>query len=452
MTIEATTANATDLGYVLAKNPARVQTFDVSCGRATVFYPIAEEQTCQVALLVDVDTASLAKSRSFRHDDFALGTYVNDWAYSASSLLSVAIGRVFSSALHGVCKERPELATMAWPLAVHLPSAPGTPQLAHDLFEPLGWQVDAATPAQPGPVDLRLTGQLTVQRALQHLYVLLPVLDDAKHYWVDETESDKLLRNSDEWLPTHPCRDLITARYLAHQRPYIADATARLLGAEGAADDLSAHSRQARDMPSLATQRYDAIAQQMTDLGVHTVADLGCGEGRLLLVLASNPGFTGIVGGDVSPTALARAEASLRRLPDRARERITLLQTSVTYRDTRLAGFDAIVLAEVVEHVDADRLDALAQVVFGDDAPGFVIVTTPNAEYNAVFPQLEAGALRHADHRFEWSRPEFQAWAGQIGDHFAYSAQFFDIGDAHETFGAPTQMAVFSKRQEVPND
>ena len=484
LTIETTAPGADDLGYVLGKHPGRVQSFDVSAGQAAVFYPVAGPDRCQVALLVDVDAAKLAASRGFRHDDHALSSFVNDRAYAASSLLSVAIAKVFSSALHGACADRPELAERAWPLTIHVPTACGSAKMVRWLFEPLGWTVE--TLGETEPVDLTLTGTFRVQDALAHLYILLPVLDDAKHYWVGEFETEKLVRHGGSWLPGHPARGLITRRYLAHQRPYIADATSRLLATDDAEpdeddteetedatladepvdapteespseksptdDSLSDESPKDEPddsperRPKLADQRRDAIIAALTALGAHSVVDLGCGEGRLIRALLKDSRFTQIVGADVSASVLTRAQAALARRPERARHRVTLLQTSATYRDARLGGFDAIVLSEVIEHIDPDRLPALAQSVFGDARPAHVLITTPNCEYNATYPALADGGMRHRDHRFEWTRAEFAAWADGIAAEHGYQVVFDTIGPVDPDLGSPTQMAIFSRR------
>ena len=462
LTIETTAPQADELGHVLAKHPDRMQSFDVSAGQATVFYPVSGPDRCQAALLVDVDAARLAASRGFRGDDHALSAFVNDRVYAASSLLTVAIARVFGSALNGRCPARPELAERAWPLTIHVPTACGTPQLARDLFDPLGWTVLAESDGA-APVDLTLSGTARVQDALAHLYILLPVLDDAKHYWVGEFETEKLVRHGGDWLAGHPARELIMGRYLAHQRAYVADATERLLAGDGVdADTTPARSAEAcffadgfhaspdaeaSGAPSLAAQRREAIIAALLAAGARSVVDLGCGEGRLVTALLAEGRFDRVVGADVSPGVLARAQAALDQLPERARARGTLLQTSATYRDARLAGFDAIVLSEVVEHLDPDRLPALVQTVFGDGRPAHVLVTTPNTEYNALFPALPAGRFRHLDHRFEWTRAEFEAWARGVAAGHGYDVAFDGVGPADESLGSPTQLAVFTRSE-----
>ena len=135
----------------------------------------------------------------------------------------------------------------------------------------------------------------------------------------------------------------------------------------------------------------------------------------------------------------------VERMNERQRERLRLLQGALTYRDDRLAGFDAAVLMEVIEHVEPGRLPALQRAVFESAHPGHVLVTTPNAEYNVRFETLPAGRLRHRDHRFEWTRVEFAAWADQITDRFGYAVRYLPIGPEDPEVGSPTQMAVFSR-------
>ena len=166
----------------------------------------------------------------------------------------------------------------------------------------------------------------------------------------------------------------------------------------------------------LGEQRIQAVLATLRMLGATKVLDLGCGEGRLIGELLGEPAIRSITGLDVSHRALetARLRLHLDTLPAQQRDHITLLHGSLTYRDKRLSGFDAAVAMEVIEHIDAPRLDAFEEVVFGSAKPGAVLITTPNAEYNTLFGGLPAGAFRHRDHRFEWTRGEFQA-LGEAG-------------------------------------
>ncbi|HEU4349774.1 MAG TPA: 3' terminal RNA ribose 2'-O-methyltransferase Hen1, partial [Actinoplanes sp.] len=409
---------------------------------------------------LDVDPQRLRA----RTDAFALGQYVNDRPYAASSLLAGALARVFRSALRGESKDRPALTAERLPLEVHVPVLRGRPDLATRLFEPLGWQVTAAPiPLDDVPVghplagdspyvDLTLTGLVRLADALNHLYVLLPVLDDAKHYWVAPDEIDKLLRSGQGWLAAHPEKVLITRRYLAHQRALAASALEQLDHDDPDTVDTPADTTADEDaeLPvlrkrSLADQRRDAVLAALHEAGAARVLDLGCGGGALLGALLRDRSFTEIVGTDVSSRALDLAARRLRldRLPERQRARITLWQSALTYRDDRLRGFDAAVLMEVIEHLDPPRLPALEASVFGHAHPETVIVTTPNAEYNVRYEGLTG--MRHSDHRFEWTRAEFQTWARQTAQMHGYAVEFRGVGESDESLGTPTQLALFRK-------
>ena len=461
LTITLTAPPATDLGYLLYKHPAKVQSFDVSVGTAHVFYPEAAGHRCTAALLLEVDPIGLVRGRrGAAVEGFTLGQYVNDRPYAASSLLSVAIGKVFKTAMNGRCDQRPDLAATALPLELHVPALPcrGGAELATRLFEPLGWTVQARpiplddTFAEWGEsryVDLRLTGTVRLADALNHLYVLLPVLDDAKHYWVSQDEVDKLIRVGAGWLADHPDKELISRRYLAHQGGLTRSALDRLADiddTEPAA--LDATTEPGETNVSLAQQRRGAVLAALHASGARRVGDLGCGEGALVGDLLADSQFTHVVAADVSSRALEIAERKLHvdRMPPARREKLFLYQSSLTYRDSRLAGLDAVVLMEVIEHVDPPRLPALARTVFGSIAPDTVIVTTPNVEHNVRYPALLPGRRRHRDHRFEWTRAEFADWADTVADDWGYHVRYLPVGDDDPDVGPPTQLAMFTRK------
>ena len=475
LTLTTTHRPATDLGHLLVKHPDRVQTFDLPAGAAHVFYPEADEARCTAALLVEVDPLKLGGGRRNRAPEgFALGQYVNDRPYAASSLLSSALSKVFRSALRGESRDRPELAATAIPLTVRVPvlRCRGGAELAVRIFAPLGWTV-TATPipldetypewGDSRYVDLTLTGTLRLADALNHLYVLLPVLDDAKHYWVAPDEVDKLLRAGAGWLAGHPERALITRRYLAHRRALAGVAMARLtelrLADEPPADDSiepsTGEAAVAGDVrrASLAVRRREAVLAALRDSGASRVLDLGCGGGALLTALVADRRFTEVVGVDVSDRSLGMAARRLRldRLPERQRDRIRLWQSALTYRDDRLRGYDAAVLMEVVEHLDPPRLPALEDAVFGHARPGTVVVTTPNVEYSVRYEGLAPGRFRHADHRFEWTRAEFAAWVDRVAAAHGYTAVLGGVGDEDPEVGTPTQIAVLTRDDRNEN-
>ena len=491
LSITLTEPPATDLGYLLHKHPDRLQSFAVSAGQAHVFYPEAAEQRCTAALLLEIDPITLVRGHrragSGGPEAFSLAEYVNDRPYAASSMLAVALGKVFRTAMTGRCDARPDLAARALPLEISIPalSCRGGAALADRLLRPLGWDIEATRipldPELPEWGDsryltVRLTGQVRLADALSHLYVLLPVLDDSKHYWVDDAEIDKLIRAGGDWLAAHPERDLITHRYLAHQRGLTASAVARLAEVDDTepealdnavpqAPDTAPQpldnavpqaAREAADAAppraTLAQQRRDSVLAILRDtvLGDSAsarVADLGCGEGRLVAMLLREPSVARVLGVDVSHRALERTAQRLHldTMPDRQRDRVDLLQSSLTYADARLAGLDAAVLMEVIEHVDPQRLGALEQTVFGAARPGTVVVTTPNAEHNVRFPDLRPGAMRHPDHRFEWTRPQFRDWAAGVAARRGYQVRFLPIGADDPEVGPPSQLAVFNR-------
>lgn len=457
LTISTTHRPAEDLGYLLHKHPGRMHEFELPYGVAHVFYPEASEDRCTAALLLEVDPLHIAR-RGFGVADAApLGAYVNDRPYVASSYLSVALAKVFGSALGGRSAERPELAAAALPLTATIEVVPAPNEdVPHRLFEPLGYRVETSRlvaevldgPPTASPyVKLRLEGAVRLSELLTHLYVLLPVLDDAKHYYIGDDEVEKLLTRGGAWLAAHPERAFIAARYLKHQRSLADDALARLSEEHPALDEDAAESEVEPETPAvpLYQQRVVAVIDALHELGAGTVIDLGCGEGRLLRALYEDRSFARIVGMDVSPRALRAAGSRLHldNLPERQKDRLQVIQGSLLYRDARVSGFDAAVLSEVIEHIEPDQMPRLERVVFGEAHPRAVIVTTPNLEYNVRIPALADGSPRHRDHRFEWSRAQFEGWASSVAGRFGYQVDFRGVGEPDAALGAPTQLAVF---------
>ena len=464
LTLTTTHRPATDLGYLLHKNPAKLQTFELPFGNAHVFYPEATAERCTAALLLDVDPVGLVRNRKGPSGEgFALEQYVSDRPYAASSFLSVAIARIFGSALAGRSSGRQELADGPLPLVAKIAALPcrGGEGFLRSLFEPLGYVVTAAR----FPLDDRFpawgdspyfTVELSAERRLSevltHVYVLIPVLDDDKHYWVGEAEVEKLLRHGEGWLATHPQREAIALRYLKHRRHLMRQTLARLVEDDQADPDaeLEAYGQEEETLErpiSLNEERMGAVVAALKASEAKRVLDLGCGEGKLLKALLAEKQFEEITGVDVSSPTLERAADRLRleQLPTKQRERVRLLQGALTYRDRRLEGFDAAAVVEVIEHLDPPRLDAFGRLLFECARPQTIVMTTPNTEYNVRFKSLPAGKLRHKDHRFEWTRSEFQQWSDGVAGRFGYVVRLAPIGPQDPEVGAPTQMAVFTR-------
>lgn len=463
LSITTTRKPATDLGFLLHKHPDRFQSAELPFGKAHVFYPQADENVCTAVLLLDIDPVGLV--RKDRGEGFSLDQYVNDRPYAVTSFISSAIAKVYSSALNGNCKDKPELVNMPMPFTITMPSvsATGGEAMIGRMFEPLGYKVTAtAIPLDPNFPEwgmsrycmLELVHEaVTLKDLLTHLYVLIPVLSNNKHYFMNNDEVDKLLAKGGDWLSRHPEQTFITRRYLGNNRSMINEALQRLT--ENETDDDAADT----DLPlkperieqlerkiRLHDQRLEMAAEVLAASGAETVADLGCGEGRLIKLLLPNKQFKKIIGVDVSQHELQRAarKLRLREFSPAQAERLQLFQSSLLYRDQRLEGVDAVAVVEVIEHLETERLATFAQVVFGCMKPKTAIITTPNAEYNVKYETLTAGDFRHNDHRFEWTRAEFESWSARVAEKYGYTVKFASVGEFDEQAGAPSQAAIFT--------
>ena len=462
LSITTTHQPATDLGFLLHKHPDRFQSFDLSFGKAHAYYPEVGTERCTACLLLDVDAVGMVRGKN-PDQNFLLAQYVNDRPYVASSFLSVAIAQVFGSAMQGRCKDRPDLVTMPIPLEARLDVLPvrGGEPVLRSLFEPLGYEIEAVH----HPLDekfpewgespyfsVTIRQKITLSALLSHLYVLIPVFDTRKHYFVGEDEMEKLLSKGEGWLAQHPAKDEIARRYLGFRPSLYRMALSRLVNEEeplDGDDELPPKEKAEESLEKpirLNEQRLGTVLAVIRASGAKRVIDLGCGEGKLIRELMKDRQFEEILGMDVSIRTLEMATRRLKleRLPDHQAKRVKLIHGSLMYRDKRLEGFDAAAVVEVIEHLDAPRRSAFERVVFEFARPRTVVLTTPNREYNVMWETLPAGQFRHADHRFEWTRQEFQNWANGIASRFGYSVRFLPVGPEHAEYGSPTQMGVFT--------
>ena len=477
LTITAEGENAAALSFLLHKHPDKLQQVELSVGAAYIFYPECEKEKVTAALLLDIDPIGMVRNaKNFAGKDFLLGQYVNDRPYVASSFMSSAISKAFSSAMNGNCKEHPEFIDMPLALTAKisvLPAPRGGELLIKRLFEPLGYTVEAERHLLDTQFSewgygkyftLTLKNTLALKDLLSHLYVLIPVLDNEKHYFITQNEVEKLLQKGKGWLEQHPEREIIVSRYLINLKSLVRSAFEVLQAAEdGIIPDTDNEAEQdeltkIEDTAAAHTQlqkvkkerlhdiRLKLVAEKLKQSGAASVIDLGCGDGKLLRLLLKEKQFTRIAGTDVSYSELEKSQDKLHwnEMPEKQRERLSLFQSSLTYRDKRFSGFDAAAVVEVIEHLDPNRLPALEKSLFTYAKPQTIVLTTPNREYNVRYENLSAGKVRHSDHRFEWTRSEFEAWAERVARENNYTVAFFPVGEEEENIGAPSQMAVFT--------
>lgn len=458
LTITTTHQNALDLGFLLHKHPDKLQTVDLAIGKAHIFYPESSQEKTTVALLLDIDAIDMVRgSRNLAGKGFSLGQYVNDRPYVASSFMSVAIAKAFSTAMNGKCNAKPELVDIEMPFEVKisvLRTPKGSSSLIKNMFEPLGYTIDIQRHlldeqfpnwGESQYYTVILSNQIKLKDLLSHLYVLIPALDNDKHYFVSHNEIDKLLDKGKGWLEYHPEKERIISRYLVNLHSLSREATERLNEESDIEieDELPKETKEKKE--TLHQQRLKLVLEKLKVSGAETVIDLGCGEGKLIRMLLKEKQFKQITGMDISYSELAKCKERLHwdDMAPKQKERVDLFQGSLTYKDKRLSGFDAAAIVEVIEHMDENRLKSFERVIFEFAKPKTVIVTTPNGEYNVMFETLEAGTMRHTDHRFEWTRQEFEHWATQVAKQHHYNVCFLPIGEVDEKVGAPSQMAIF---------
>ncbi|RZA27031.1 MAG: 3' terminal RNA ribose 2'-O-methyltransferase Hen1 [Proteobacteria bacterium] len=445
---------ASDLGFLFHKHPDRVHKLDLPFGKATVYFSELSAERSTAILQVEVDSIGLVRGwggGGNSHEDL----YVNDRPYVSSSLFSLALSKAYRSAMNGVSKERPELALSSLPFDVYIPtlSSPLGKEAIVEVFEPLGYElVIEETPLDAKFVEwgegrfyqVTLRNTLPLSMLLKHLYILLPVLDGSKHYWVHQDEITKLIEKGKGWLSEHPSRHKIIKRYLKNQKDLAREAALKL------ADSSSESSPTIMPVdkpPSLNDLRMRSVVETLKASNCSRVIDMGCGPGVLIKELLKDRQFTDILGVDVSPHALKRAKVRLGYddLSENQKKRLSLMQGSLVYNDKRFHGYDAIALVEVIEHIEPERLSTVERVLFEFSRPLTIIITTPNKDFNLSIKALGADRMRHRDHRFEWSAQEFQQWALGIAKQYGYSVRFQDIGRETIDSIAPTQMGVFTR-------
>ena len=428
---------ATDLGFLLHKNPERLHdggaVVRAGARRSTRRRPTSAAPPRCSSRSTRSAWSATARARGQRVRRCA--QYVNDRPYVASSFLRVAISKLFGTAMTGRSKERPELADAHPPcskLASRCSPCRGRRRrCSRRLFEPLGYDgggrsrspLDAASPsgATAATSTSRSAATMRARDLLEHLFVLLPVLDDDKHYWVGDDEVDKLLRRGGDWLAAPPRTGadrppLPPPRPPAHhatpwpgcsgrgrrRRPATSAEAARRRGGGG---------REA-DQPQRAAPRRRGRRARPRRRPAGCV-DLGCGEGKLLRRLLRRPAVRPRSSASTSRTGRwsiaarrlrlddmpPRQRAARRPVPGRAH--LPRPPPGGLRRGGRGRGRSST--------STRPACGAFERGVFGDARPQPSIVTTPNVEYNVLFETLPAGTAPPP-------RPPLRVDAGRVRD------------------------------------
>lgn len=213
--------------------------------------------------------------------------------------------------------------------------------------------------------------------------------------------------------------------------------------------------------PPVYRRRYAAVCELVKKHQAKKVLDFGCAEAKLVKVLTSQEQLTHleeVVGVDIDRELLERNEFRIKPLiSDYLRPRshpfkVSLYQGSVAEADERFVDFDVIACIELIEHLEPEALHLMPETVFGQLSPKVAIVTTPNVEFNVLFPNLQG--FRHYDHKFEWTRAEFQEWANSQASRYNYFVTFDGIASGPvgtEHLGCCSQVAVFERISVSPN-
>ncbi|MGI2326725.1 3' terminal RNA ribose 2'-O-methyltransferase Hen1 [Planococcus sp. YIM B11945] len=444
LTIRASGDNVKAVSYLLSKNPNNLYERNHKGHLVRLFYSKFTDEEMEVTIFVTPDPIELIQNKS---NSFDITHYINDREFAVSSIFCSFIRSALGTALNGQPKEEyAEWVPYQFPFTIEfgpVASALSDRQLK-DLFEPMGYEVGIARPDIHYSFDLKekssvrtltLNGKQTLQNSLRHLFVLIPVIDNYKHYYIDEKEIEKLERYGEGWLENHPLRDLIYRQALRFKEVY------SLVESSNEEEKKAEPLRKAR----LNELRYDKIVEMAKQLSPTSIVDFGSGEGKLAVQLGFLNGVRKVLAVEPSQTATAKAIKRFEKVRDQANfiEPETLWG-SLYYFDERLKGKDLMILCEVIEHIDEERLPKAFDTILNSYAPTSLIVTTPNREYNEIYDMDDH--FRHDDHRFEWTRQEFRDWCTARNHHGHYELEFMGIGEEDLQQGFPTQMCVFKRK------
>ncbi|MGB3260992.1 3' terminal RNA ribose 2'-O-methyltransferase Hen1 [Paenisporosarcina sp.] len=446
LTIQASGDNVQAISYLLAKNPNNLYERNHKGHLVRIFYSKFTETELEVTIFVTPDPIELVKNNSNSYD---ITHYINDREFAVSSIFCSFIRSALGTALNGQPKEE-HLKWVNHPFSFNFKFGPVVSTLSDEklmnLFEPIGYEVTINRPeieysfpikTKSSARYLSIKGMKTLQEGLRHLFVLIPVIDNYKHYFIDEKEIEKLERYGEGWLEQHPLRDLIYRQALRFKEIYS-------LVENSSKDEKKVEPVKKVRLNEL---RYEKIVNAVSQMKHRSVVDFGSGEGKLSMQLGFVEGITEILAVEPSESASLKALERFNKVKNKEKFVLPeLLWGSLFYYDERLKDKDVIILCEVIEHIDETRLPKAMDTLLHDYHPGALIITTPNREYNELYDMEEH--LRHNDHRFEWTRAEFRQWCTERNHSNDYELLFDGIGEEHPSHGFPTQMCIFKRKEE----
>ncbi|WP_042142009.1 methyltransferase domain-containing protein [Paucisalibacillus sp. EB02] len=446
LTIHATGSNVEVISYLLAKNPNNLYERSNNGHLVRMFYNKFTSEEVEVTFFVTPDPINLSRNSSENYD---ITSYINDREFVVSSIFCSFLRSALGTALNGKPKEE----YASWvnhAFNFQFSFGPLTSDLSDkqiiDLFAPLGYEVEITYGKVDYQVNIKskstarfvtLKGLTTLQNGIRQIFMLIPVLDNYKHYYIDEKEIEKIERYGEGWMDTHPQREFILRRALRFKE---------LLDSVEMDAKSKSEGKAAEKRVRLNDLRYEKIIDYIKNLtNRESIVDFGSGEGKLSVRLGFVKGVKEILA--VEPSEVAALKALKRFEELRGKENFlqpTPVMGSLFYFDERLKSKDVIVLCEVIEHIDEYRLPKIMGTILREYKPKTLIITTPNQEYNQVYDMGKE--YRHSDHRFEWTRVEFQEWCNSHNPG-SYELTFEGIGEEHPTFGYPTQMGMFTRKE-----
>ncbi len=439
ITFAARGDHASRLSYFFGKHPDHPYRKETAYGHIEFKFLEYTDNLVRGYISFHVDGLTMVKDSEYR----GLEQYISDREFSLSTIFLThvrqSIGHVLSRDYENI-NTLYDFTVELGPISTLLPD-----QTIRELFEPIGYEV-AVQNVQASydfeidsgkVIGLRLTKVTDIVSLFRQIYVLLPVMDNYKHYAISNDEAEKLLRYGEGWLDNHPYQQFIIERYVRYKASLIQTVKNQLLR-----DEVTEEQEKKIRLGEL---RYQEFAHRIELLGIRDVVDMGAGEGRLLKLLVQMPSLEQITACEPTESGLTvmRKRVEQWKMNSEVQVEPTIIQSSLFYKDERIINRECIVLCEVIEHIDRGRIDGVMNTLLSYSRPKYLILSTPNVEYNEVYNMDRT--LRHTDHRFEMTREEFRQFISVHSREQGYLCEFTGVGDEHPNYGQPTQMTILRR-------